>query len=150
MTSSGTPIEPELLYDYCSNTAGYEMLAQLIAVDPDTMEIDLIPRSRQELRSLVNESHRSIDRRLKEGSEKLEILLKETGEQYEQYDDKRRIYRIAPARIDRPVLREVKMRGYFRPRQPNDTVQHANIEGGQSSFGSRPEWEEFIREFLHD
>ena len=99
MTQPEGPIDSSVLYDYCDTTAGYELLARLIAVGSDPTGIDLVPRSRQELRSEVPASNRTIDRRLKEGCEELAILLKETGERYEQYDDLQRIYRIAPDRI---------------------------------------------------
>lgn len=148
MTQPEGAIDPSVLYDYCDTTAGYELLARLIAVGSDPTDIDLVPRSRQELRSEVPANNRTIDRRLKKGYEELAILLKETGEQYEQYDDLQRIYRIAPDRIAPPALREIKMKGYFRPRQPNSTVPHANVAGGESNFGPLPGWSDFVRKHL--
>lgn len=148
MTQPEDAIEPSVLYDYCDTTAGYEILAQLIAVGSDPMDIDLVPRSRQELHSNVPVSNRTIDRRLKEGHEELAILLKETGERYEQYDDLQRIYRVAPDRIAPPLLREIKMKGYFRQRQPHSTVPHANVSGGESNFGPLPGWSAFVRKQL--
>jgi len=146
MTRTEATIEREALLDYCDNTAGYEILAHLMAVDTDSMAIELIPRSRQEIHALVNAGDRSIDRRLKEGHEEIGILHAESGEGYEQYPDTRRVYRIVPGRIDPELLREIKMKGYFRPRQPNSTVPHANVEGGDSTFGPLPEWKRFVNE----
>ena len=124
------------------------MLAHMIAVDTDSMEVELVPRSRQEIHSLVNAGDRTVDRRLKKGHEDLGILHAESGEGYEKYDDMRRVYRIVPGRIDPELLREIKMKGYFRPRQPNSTVSHADVSGGSSTFGSLPEWDEFVNEYL--
>lgn len=148
MTQPQGTIERKALLSYCDNTVGYEIVANLIAVDTNSMEVELLPRSRQEIHSLVNAGDRTVDRRLKEGHEDLMILYAETGEGYEQYDDMSRVYRIVPGRIGPELLREIKMKGYFRPRQPHSTVSHADVSGGNSTFGSLPEWEEFVNEYL--
>ena len=149
MTRTEATIEREALLSYCDNTAGYEILAHLMTVNTDSMEVELIPRSRQEIHALVNADDRTMDRRLKEGHDELGILHAESGEGHEQYDDMRRVYRIVPGRITPELLREIKMKGYFRPRQPHSTVSHADVSGGDSTFfGPLPEWEEFVNEYL--
>lgn len=148
MTNPEHTIDRETLLSYCNKTAGYEILGHMIAVDTDSMEVKLIPRSRQKIHSLVNAADRTVDRRLKEGHEELEILHAETGEGYEQYDDMSRVYRLVPGRIAPKLLREIKIKGYFRPREPHPDVSHVNVAGGASSFGSLPEWRAFVDGYL--
>lgn len=136
------------LEDFCSKAAGYEVLAHMITVNTHTRDVGLVPRSRSEIQSEVRSSEKSIDRRLDDGHDELAILVKETGENYKQYDDMRRIYRIRPNRIGPGMLREIKMKGHIRPPQSDSDASHANVNGGDSTFHRLPEWEDFVRDFI--
>ena len=119
----------------------------MIAVDTDSMEAKLIPRSRQEIHHLVDENDRSVDRRLKKGHEELEIIRAETGEGYERYNDMRRVYHLVPERFTPEILREVKIKAYTRS-EPDSTGSHADVSGGESSFYGQLTWEEFVKEVM--
>lgn len=150
MTHQEAVIEKEVLDDHCENSGGYEILAQMIAVNLDTMDIELIPRCRQELITEVDTSERTVDRRLKEANEDLGILIAETGVGYSHFEDMRRVYRIRLDKVTKEMLKEIKIKGYMRGHFSNTPGAHGDISGGTNVFYYCPNWEEFITEFLRE
>lgn len=144
MTHQEAVIETKALDDYCDNSGGYEILAQMIGVNPETMDIELIPRCRQELIAEVDTSERTVDRRLKEAHKELGILRAETGVGYDQFEDMRRVYRIRPDRVTKEMLQEIKIKGYMRVRFSNNPKHHTDVRGGMNEFYQYPSWEEFL------
>jgi hypothetical protein len=148
MADQETLIDKEELEDYGDNSGGYEILAQMIKVDPSIRDIKLIPRCRQELIAEVDTSERTVDRRLTDAHKELEILKAESGVGYDQFGDLRRVYRIRPDRVNRELLEEIKIKAYMRSHYSNRRNYHTDVTGGTNVFYQYPSWEEFLENYL--
>jgi len=138
-------IDEERLEDYFNNKSTLEMLAKMIIVNVDTMDVEVVPRSRQYLLSKVDSSEDTVDKYLNRGVTELNILRSDSGSKYKMYPDNYRVYRINQHRLSTETLREIKKKGYYRSNQPHPIVDHADVEGGRSDFSPLPDWEPFVK-----